>query len=441
MNLFFIKIVRTDFISFITAILYVFIFRYIYSDYLTSLWGYYGYCDNNNNTFEVLFSNVIAVFPILYYSNKKKLSNFISIFLYVLIYLPTILMLQYYFTNFLLVIKYQIILLVSMVLFFLSDISYNKSVLLRTNYVPFKFYLWVGIFLSIFVLVYYGPGSLRFVSFNQVYELRSDNYDSKVTNFPLIRYFILWISNFFLPLFLAIGLVYRKNKFILIGLSMAVLIYMASGSKGVLLSPMFIFGIYWCLKKVGFKYLFPLIVFFFLLVMLLFELTKNSDSSFSTFYFMIAAILLMRTLGISALLNTAYIDFFEETKAYTYYGHINVVNYLIGTYPFGEDELGKAVWSGYTGKGLSEVMNANANFLATDGIAAMGAWGILFISILFFFLLKYLNKISERHNTDFVFILSLGCILSLLNVSLFTTLLSCGLIIVAIFLRYSTIKF
>ncbi|WP_227097004.1 O-antigen polymerase [Bacteroides salyersiae] len=342
--------------------------------------------------------------------------------------------------DFQLAIKYQLVFLLGMTLFFLSDIDSGKVVILKKNYIPIKFYLWVGIIMLFFVVIYYGS-SLRLVSFSKIYELRVDNYEAKLSRFPLIGYFILWISNFFRPLFLSIGLVYKKKEFVLIGVLMAILIYMATATKGTLFSPLFAFGLYWCLKYIGFKYLFPLIVFFFLLVVSLFKLTEHSESSMSSVFFVVSAILLMRSLGISALLNTAYIDFFETTKLHTYYTHINVINRIFGGYPFGEDALGKAVWGGYSGESVDDAMNANANFLATDGVAAMGIWGVLLVSILFYFLLKYLNKVSKSHNTDFVFILCLGSILSLLNVSLFTTLLSCGLILIIICLKYSTIRY
>ena len=419
------RIFRTDYVSLVTAILYVFIFRFIYTDYLVPLWGYFGYYNNNSDGIRIITSNIFAVLPILCYSNKKVISNLISILIYILVYLPTIIMIQYYFVDFQLAIKYQLVFLLGMTLFFLSDIDSGKVVILKKNYIPIKFYLWVGIIMLLFVVIYYGS-SLRLVSFSKIYELRVDNYGAKLSRFPLIGYFILWISNFFRPLFLSIGLVYKKKEFVLIGVLMAILIYMATATKGTLFSPLFAFGLYWCLKYIGFKYLFPLIVFFFLLVVSLFKLTEHSESSISSVFFVISAILLMRSLGISALLNTVYIDFFETTKLHTYYTHINVVNSIFG---------------GYSGENADDAMNANANFLATDGVAAMGIWGVLLVSILFYFLLKYLNKVSKGHNTDFVFILCLGSILSLLNVSLFTTLLSCGLILIIICLKYSTIRY
>ena len=204
------RIFRTDYVSLVTAILYVFIFRFIYTDYLVPLWGYFGYYNNNSDGIRIITSNIFAVLPILCYSNKKVISNLISILIYILVYLPTIIMIQYYFVDFQLAIKYQLVFLLGMTLFFLSDIDSGKVVILKKNYIPIKFYLWVGIIMLLFVVIYYGS-SLRLVSFSKIYELRVDNYGAKLSRFPLIGYFILWISNFFRPLFLSIGLVYKKK--------------------------------------------------------------------------------------------------------------------------------------------------------------------------------------------------------------------------------------
>ena len=73
------RIFRTDYVSLVTAILYVFIFRFIYTDYLVPLWGYFGYYNNNSDGIRIITSNIFAVLPILCYSNKKVISNLISI--------------------------------------------------------------------------------------------------------------------------------------------------------------------------------------------------------------------------------------------------------------------------------------------------------------------------------------------------------------------------
>lgn len=438
-NLFSKKIGRTDFVNFITAALYIFIYRYIHTEFLVPVWGYFGYYNHTCTLYEIPLTDLIVLFPIFFYSVKKVASNFISIMIYALVYLPTVITIQYYFIDYMAVIGYQLAFMFAMILFFKADKYVNKKKFRRTNVIPIKWWLITGIVLALFVLVYYGPSSLRLVSFADVYDLREENHEVK-GNFPLIGYFILWISRVFLLLYMAIGLVYKKKMFILIAISMALLIYMATGAKTTISAPIFAIGIFFCLKHIGFRYLFAFIVMAFLGVRVWYDIAKAMGCEESTIIFPLSALLLMRTLGISGLLGASYIDFFR-TAQHTYYSHIGIVNYITGAYPFGKDALGKAVWSGYKGFSIEESMNANANFLVTDGVAAAGIYGVFIIAIIFYYLLKYLNKVSARHDMDFVFIVLLGVISALLNVSLFTTLISCGLFLILIFFRYSTIKY
>lgn len=438
-SFFAVKIGRTDCANLITAFLYLFIYRYIHTSFLVPVWGYFGYYNNTYTFYEVSVTNLIALFPILFYSVKKVASNFISVMIYSLVYLPTVITIQYHFTDYLSVIGYQFAYMCAMILFFLVDKFSNKKVVNKTNTISLNFWLFSGVALALFVLFHYGPGALKLVSFEEVYDLRNENYELKGNSF-MIGYFVLWIGRVFLPLYMAIGLVYKKRSFIIIAVLMALLIYMAIGAKTTISAPVFACGIFLCLKYIGFRFFLPFIVVTFLGVMIWYEIAKVMGCADTTIIFPISALLLMRTLGISGLLGASYIDFFR-TAEHTYYSHIGVVNYITGAYPFGHDALGKAVWSAYKGFDIEESMNANANFLVTDGVVAAGIYGVIFISIVFFFFLKYLNKVSARHNPDFVFIILLGVVSALLNVSLFTTLISCGFFLILILFRYSTIKY
>ncbi|MFR9532215.1 MAG: hypothetical protein SNG59_05550 [Rikenellaceae bacterium] len=210
--------------------------------------------------------------------------------------------------------------------------------------------------------------------------------------------------------------------------------YATAGQKSTILKPVILYGFNYILKRFDYKYIFPAIVAFCGLVILL---VSNIGSRF---VFLLGSIFLMRTLGVSSLLACCYIDVFDlGVTPYTYYSHVGIVNKLTGAYPFAGPAMGKAVWALYSGKGYDESMNANANFFITDGIAAGGVVGVCIISLIFYFLLKQLNKISHRHNKNFVFLTCLGISMNLLNVSLFTTLVSGGLIIIMLFFRYTTV--
>ena len=120
-SFFAVKIGRTDCANLITAFLYLFIYRYIHTSFLVPVWGYFGYYNNTYTVYEVSVTNLIALFPILFYSVKKVASNFISVMIYALVYLPTVITILYHFTDYLSVIGYQFAYMCAMILFFLVD--------------------------------------------------------------------------------------------------------------------------------------------------------------------------------------------------------------------------------------------------------------------------------------------------------------------------------
>ncbi len=81
-----------------------------------------------------------------------------------------------------------------------------------------------------------------------------------------------------------------------------------------------------------------------------------------------------------------------------------------------------------------DTFDENANFWVTDGIAAIGLPGIIFISILCALVFWALDCAAAKHDLRFsATCVALVC-LSILNVSLFTTLLSGGLFAMMIIL-------
>jgi len=140
---------------------------------------------------------------------------------------------------------------------------------------------------------------------------------------------------------------------------------------------------------------------------------------------LVASLFFMRTISMPGQLASIYVDFFTN-HPYTYYSHLGFVNKLTGMYPYGNEPLGRAVVDG--------AYNANANFWVTDGIAAIGPIGVIIINILFFFLLLFINKMFDKKFSKFILLVFTPAIFALLNVSLFTTLLSCGMILLILIL-------
>lgn len=392
----------------------------------------FNYTENNTSFTSIWLTNLLVFLPILFYKATQKLSDFLSIMIYTLVFVPSMISMQNHYTdNYSL--PYQIAYTVAMVMFFIAGNSRISSQTYTTklNKVTLKLYLTAGVIMLLFVLLLF-RSNLKMVSFEDVYDLREDSH--KVTDgIPMVGYVQMWLSNFFSPLFIAVGCFKKKKSLVLLGFAMSLLTYMSTGQKSALFLCFASLVFYHLFKSErSVRYIFPSIALG-LFVPYLIQMCFFDE----TLILPIVAVLLMRTYGISDQLTPIYLDIFR-TYPYTYYSHINAVNFFTGMYPFKNPSMGNAIWEIYTnGRGES---NVNANFLITDGVAAAGLIGVILITVFFYFLLCYLNKLSNRFEYNFVIALMVGIISSFTNLSIFTTLLSSGLFLIMLFFRYTTIK-
>jgi hypothetical protein len=170
--------------------------------------------------------------------------------------------------------------------------------------------------------------------------------------------------------------------------------------------------------KNRFLRLFPALWFCFLITVGLLLYDAQSSTSLlqnSSFYIWIVG-------------QISFFQFFQD-HPYTYYSHINIVNAITHTYPY-DDSLGNVVGGNF----WAVKMNANANLWATDGIAAAGVMGILFVNLILSYVLYILNYATANNNKLFVILLFLPFISMFLNTSIFTSLLSGGVFLSVLFL-------
>ena len=78
-------------------------------------------------------------------------------------------------------------------------------------------------------------------------------------------------------------------------------------------------------------------------------------------------------------------------------------------------------------------MNANANFWATDGIAAMGLPGVALISVAATLLLALINTVTRQYDRLFATLCFLPFVITLLNQSLFSSFWSGGAFFLIVF--------
>ncbi len=87
--------------------------------------------------------------------------------------------------------------------------------------------------------------------------------------------------------------------------------------------------------------------------------------------------------------------------------------------------------------GAATAVRPNANFWATDGIAAMGLVGVLFASIVSALLFVLMNSFTRVYDTRFVVLCFLPFVITLLNQSMFSSFWSGGAFSLLLFFLFN----
>lgn len=406
------------------ACIYALAYDFMYENFVYKLFSYIGNMDYVEMGMEnrVLWI-LLSILPFAAYKGLTKLSSFFSLFLYLFVYLPFIhaIFVAYNISQ-LQIYSYSLAMMVIMISLFkfggewtlLRDIVVKPQISLRT----------IEIITLVLTLLYVAiaHSSMHFVNiFTQsgdMYAYREQN--SEVESLGGIAYVQGWLFGAFYPFLLVCYLRMKRRKMALLPLIGYFMLFAVDMQKMTFLMPFALIFMYYVISLNEEKicnYLHSFMMVCILLLSLLLYIYQDDEIVFA-----IAAIVLLRTVCVAGWLTQFYIHFFNENP-YTYYSHINIVNYITESYPYTEP-LGKVVAYGS--------QNANANFFLTDGVAACGLAGIVIIGLVFAVILMFINSISARYKKSDMFIMFMPTIAYFLNVSLFTTMLSNGLLILII---------
>lgn len=405
------------------TLLFVFTYAWVHTNYLFVYFDYFGYFNKNHSVFEFLFVLLIIILPVLFYRGIVKLSSFVALLFYILNYIPTILTLYFnqnsiFYTSF-----YLLAFLCSMILLFITDrFNFNYDCLFNNISIKkiqnWSFQLITALITVCLVAKFWG--NISFVNFEQIYDLRKQN--NELLN-GIMGYLILWLSYGFYPVLIVYGIYNKKYFAILGGLLGNILVYGCTGSKASLLMPLIVFAFYLMLNKCDYNKIYLRIIKTITLFSILLFLFHKKLFIFSAVFF-------MRTLSISGLLNQQYIQFFFDHE-YTNYSHINILNGVFKVYPFAQP-LGKIIGSYF----VSDKLNSNANMWATDGVAALGPIGVFFVTVVLFIVLTFIDSISSKMCLKYKMLMFMPFVFAMLNVSLFTAILSCGLFVLVLYLVF-----
>lgn len=395
---------------------YAFIYILAYKYFLFTYFEYFGYLIVPRNWWIWVISIGLSIAPYLLFKGYKAISSFIAFFIYLLLYVPTVLTFAFASSEQdAKIILVQMVFATAMSMIFFADRIVFKNVNIEFKQkLPIHFFLYATLITTLFILWSYRE-NLKLVTFTEVYKQRLSN--ESVGSNVIVRYIVSWLSYFFIPICLAYGIALKKYLYLIVGILASISIYMAVAAKGIILMPVILLIIFLFLNKNGIERIFQFLGYMgSVLILTLVTLAKTSS-----IIFLFSSLFLMRTLSIGGLLNLKYYEFFTNHPN-TYFSHVNIINGLTGIYPYGKKDLGQVIGSFY----WSDRMNANANFWATDGIASTGIFGILLISLIFCGYLIILNFLTRYLNKSFVVLLAIPLTFSLLNISFFSTLISGG---------------
>ncbi len=413
----------------IVAIIYSLVYDYVYTNHIATVWGYaverpfYPL-----GTSDLILFLLLVTIPFVFYKGLKYFASAFSLFVYIFIYIP--------FTYSLLVhgfpekLKYTYLLFffIIMIVFFKTDqlLMLKKFIVRRRKTFPFKIIPIITVFLLV-VLVAINRSQLHLVNFfedsQSMYEFRED------ANIKLI-YVLCWLRAALLPVLMLYYLC--KSKWLKYGLTFLgfVLLFMLDQQKMTIIFPVAITAIYFAIKyyndKVGSR--FHLFLFLIFIIVPLF-IVKHDSNPISLVF---SLIFVYRIQCMAGIQFQKYIDFFEiHDNPFTYYTHIGVVKRITGLYPY-DMSIGEVI---NAGEG-----NSNATFFLMDGVAAAGLIGCIIVGVLFIIVKSILNSLSQVYKVPLLTALFLFPLQSLMNVSLFTSLVSHGILVLFFILIFVDIK-
>jgi hypothetical protein len=370
---------------------------------------------------------LLALVPLFFYRGFIRVSSHISMLVYIVCYVPTTVTLTLTMKQG--VVEIAVLLTVftaGMSVLFLAD-RLDVPALARPPRKRIPLTVLHAIALAATLVVFWAyAGHLRFVSFENVYAQRFAARDLHVP--AIVGYVVMGLAACVYPLYFSLGLVRKKALYAVFALGGHVLIYMCTAAKLSLLTPLILAGTYGAIR-IGKKNIFAalLICLVALSSVVLVALPKGRDVGKWT-----QSIYFTRILGNSAWANAFYYDYFPGHK-FTYYTHINVVKKITKAYPYGSLELGQVIGKAYFG---TEDINFNANFWASDGIAAAGVPGLLAISVVVALFFGFMNSMLRGVPLELAALCSTSLAMSLINIPFFTSLLSGGGLLMVVLLRY-----
>lgn len=271
-----------------------------------------------------------------------------------------------------------------------------------------------------FAMVYTFKGMMHLASFNDVYSIRTPAKQLLEAN-PGVAYISQLLATVMNPLLMGYGLASRKRSLFILGALGEVLLYSTAAVKLQMAAPIVVLFFYVSLKKDRGGWVSMVAMLF---TGMFFALTTVAIGLQPGPLFNLAFLMLVRMFTIPGAEMAEYQHFFQNMP-HTYLAHVGLISRFMPN-PY-ELPMGEEVSSFYGLTGKYGLTNANASFFAMDGIGGFGLPGILLMGLLCALVFWILDSCARDYDLRFSVPALAMVIMSLTNVSLFTTLLGNGL--------------
>jgi len=397
--------------------------NFSYEEWISPVWSYEGFTFNQPRfsllVIGYILSGIVCVCSPL---RIRRPSQVLYWFLFLTAYIPGLFIPLYLQLN---EASELLALQVSLSLAMLIIAIFCRIELFQIRVYPVNPRLFWGVILALYLVghasVLYGfRGNLHLVGIQDVYSVRfpAKEFLRGHAAFGYISQFLGFVIN---PLLMAYGLRARLKLFFALGMFGEIALYSTAAGKALILAPVLLVALYITMKldRGGWvpKTLFSLSAVFLILTPFL---VKSRPGPL----FNLGSVILVRTFAVPGA-ETGEYQYFFGTGPHTYLSHVSGINLFVAD-PYLRP-LGEEVGIFFGRKSKFGYANANANLFAMDGIAGFGLVGIPFMGGLCGLVFWGLDSSARMCPLAFSIPALTMIILSITNVSLFTTLLGNGL--------------
>lgn len=391
--------------------------------YLYPIWEYYGFTLTPLGTTEFFLIAALVTCGALFMPKTiDSASAVVLLMLYVVVYVPAIVITLSLDTNRLE--RYLVSLLMLAIAFGISGMAARAKPRMspRTRPPDARFIRAVLIgwlILCALLITAYLP-IMTFSGLDDIYDQRAAGASTSIW----MGYAQTYFGNVLSPALIALGLTRSRLRWVLIGTTGCVIIYMINAQRTIFLLPIAMIGLDRLLtSKRPFlrTTAFPMLLLAALVVWATIFIDDNVVAS------ILALFLVFRTLSIPGLTFSQYHDLFAS-EGYTWWSHIKGLDFFIPppallakdpSWPGLGYIVGDRVYSNVEN-------NVNANLFSGDGLAAAGPFGVVVIGLVFAIWLIALNRATRGWDARFSTLIALPLGLALTNGHFFTTMLSFG---------------